>query len=60
VRRLPFDPSHPAAQGFERGRLAQTGHLSVEAQPTFLERLLQVNQEQVSEPAAQDLHRQKE
>lgn len=56
----PFDLPHPATQRVESGWLAQAGHLAMKAEPAFLERLLQVRQKQVSEPATQNLHGQEE
>ena len=55
----PFDPLRAAQQGFERSRSGQVGHLSVAPEFAILKCLQQVEEKQVFESAAQNLHRQK-
>src|SRR5271169_3037854 len=56
----PFDPPCLLAQGFERGRLRESGHLAMKLQSAGLECFPQINQEQIPKAAAQNLDREKE
>ncbi len=56
----PFDSPRLLAQGRERGRLREPGHLAVELSAGLLESLPQISQKQISEPAAQYPHGEKE
>src|SRR5438132_11431210 len=56
----PFDFPGLLTHEFERRRLGETGHLAMELQPAFQKCFPEINQKQPSEPAAQNLHGEKE